>query len=185
MPSASQTQAPPGKDGLAAVPICADDRLAVLDGGTRVSFEGSDPGDADRCLVEWSGRSHQLYFGFWNHDRPTPMSDEARSALRTALTGPVGTTASFSAQHGQLWDRVTVTHTSNGSSLVAGQPRPALELQVVRHDAAGRPDVRAETRFWIDRATGVLLRSESITPMANGQVSITTSWEINSLHPSG
>jgi hypothetical protein len=171
--------------GLASVPSCADDTLATLDGGVRVSFEGSDPADADRCLVEWSGRSHPLYFGFWSHDPHEPMSEEARAALRTALTGPVGTQASFETERAQLWKGVTVAHTGNSTATVEGKPRPAIELQVVRHDAEGRPEVRAETHFWIDRATGVLLRSESVTPMANGGVTRTTSWEVGSLQQAG
>jgi hypothetical protein len=41
--------------------------------------------------------------------------------------------------------------------------------------------VRAETRYAIDRATGVLLRSQSVTPMADGEVTTTTSWQIEQI----
>jgi hypothetical protein len=58
-------------------------------------------------------------------------------------------------------------------------------LRVVRHDALGRPDVRAETRYTIDRATGVLLRSENVTPMADGGVTTTTGWQIGTLGEAG
>lgn len=159
--------------------------MATLDGGVQVSYLGSDPDDADKCLVQWLGRSHQLYFGFWSDEKSAPMSDEARAALRAALTGPVGTEAAFDAQKAQLWKNVTVRHTANGTAIVDGTPRPALELQVVRHDAEGRPEVRAETRFWIDRRTGVLLRRESVTPMADGEVTKTTSWQVGSLQQEG
>jgi hypothetical protein len=84
-----------------------------------------------------------------------------------------------------LWKRVTVTHVANTTIDIAGQPRSALELRVVRHDAAGRPEVRAETRYAIDRATGVLLRSQSVTPMADGEVTTTTSWQIDRLTHAG
>jgi hypothetical protein len=60
-----------------------------------------------------------------------------------------------------------------------------LELQVVRHGSHGRPDVRAETRYAIDRATGVLLRRQSITPMADGRVTTTTSWQVGTLNQAG
>ena len=113
------------------------------------------------------------------------MSNEARDAVRTALTGPVGTETSFQTQRARLWSRVTVTHVANSVVNVAGEPRPALVLRVVRHDAGGRPDVRAETRYTIDRATGVMLRRESVTPMADGEVTTTTSWQIGSLEANG
>lgn len=113
------------------------------------------------------------------------MSNAARQAVRTALTGPVGTQTSFEAEHARLWNRVTITHVANSLVTVAGERRPALELRVVRHDANGRPDVRAETRYTIDRATGVMLRRESVTPMADGEVTTTTSWQIGSLDANG
>ena len=113
------------------------------------------------------------------------MSEAARAAVRTALTGPVGTTASFAAEHARLWHRVTITHVANSVVDVAGKPRPALELRVVQHDSFGRPEVREETRFTIDRATGVMLRRASVTPMADGEVTTTTSWQIKSLNANG
>ena len=54
-----------------------------------------------------------------------------------------------------------------------------------RHDALGRSDVRAETHYTIDRATGVLLRSESVTPMADGGVTRTTGWQLDTLGQAG
>ena len=101
------------------------------------------------------------------------MSEAAREAFRTALTGPVGTEATFDTQGAKLWKRVTVTHVANDTVDVAGGPRSAVELRVVRHDAEGRADVRAETLYAIDRATGVMLRCESVTPMADGEVTQT------------
>jgi hypothetical protein len=153
--------------------------------GVRIGYLGSDPGDPQRCLLRWSDRAHPLYFGFWSSGPEAPMSDAARAAGRAALTGRVGTTASFEAERARLWHRVTITHVANSVVDVAGKLRPALELRVVRHDASGRPEVREETRFTIDRATGVLLRRASVTPMADGEVTTTTSWQVESLNANG
>ena len=171
--------------GLSTVPDCAADESAILANGLRITYLGSDPDDPQRCLLQWSDRSHPLYFGFWSSDSKVPMSEEARVAFRVVLTGPVGTEASFSEQRSLLWNQVTITHVANGVVDLAGQLRPALELLVVRHDALGRPEVRAETRYMIDRQTGVLLRSESVTPMADGKVTTTTSWQVGKLDLAG
>lgn len=182
---ASANAAAADNAGLSAIPDCAADGSATLAEGVQVGYLGSDPDDPNRCLLSWANRSHPLYFGFWSSGPNEGMSDEARAAVRSALTGPVGTEASFNAEGALLWKRVTVTHVANTVVAVAGKPRPALELRIVRHDANGRPDVRAETRFTIDRATGVLLRRESVTPMADGGVTRITSWQIDSLNASG
>jgi hypothetical protein len=174
-----------GNAGLDRIPDCAADASATLAEGVRIGYLGSDPSDPQRCLLRWADRMHALYFGFWSTGPEAPMSDEARAAVRAALTGPVGTEASFQTADARLWDRVTITHVANTVVLVAGQRRPALELRVVRHDALGRPDVRAETRYAIDRATGVMLRSEDVTPMADGGVTKTLGWQIANLTASG
>jgi hypothetical protein len=185
-PPTAQAPSPVATDaGLDKVPRCADRASATLAEGVRIGYLGGDPDDPQRCLVSWLDRSHALYFGFWSSSPSSPMSEEARAAVRSALTGPVGTKAAFEARHAQMWDRVTVTHIANPLVDVAGQKRPGLELQVVRYDAAGRPDVQAETRYTIDRATGVLLRRQSVTPMADGGVSRITSWQIDRFDRAG
>ena len=171
--------------GLGAIPGCAADASATLAEGVQVGYLGSDPSDPQRCLLRWADRAHALYFGFWSTTPEAPLSGQARAAISTALTGPVGTEGSFETEHAHLWSRITITHFANPVVDVGGQPRLALELRVVRHDALGRADVRAETRYAIDRTTGVLLRSESITPMADGEVSTITSWQLGSLNARG
>ncbi|MEJ0018207.1 MAG: hypothetical protein WDN25_16915 [Acetobacteraceae bacterium] len=177
--------APAVTAGLGAVPGCAEGVSATLADGVRIGYLGSDPEDPQRCLLRWSGRSYPLYFGFWSVDSQTPMSDEARAAFRAVLTGPVGTEASFQTGRARLWSRVSIAHIGNTAVEVAGRRRPAVELRVVRHDAFGRPDVRAETRYTIDRATGVMLRRASVTPMANGEVTTTTNWQVGVLQEAG
>jgi len=94
---------------------------------------------------------HPLYFGFWSPNPKRPISEQARQAFLTALTGPVGTEAMFRDDDARMWNDVTVTHTANRVVDVAGHQRPALELSVVRHDALGRADVRAEMQYLIER----------------------------------
>jgi len=171
--------------GLPAVPDCAAGISATLSDGLRIGYRGSDPNDPDRCLLDWSGRSYPLYFGLWSTGPNLPMSDNARAAFRAALTGPVGTEADFEMRRASMWKRVTVTHVANSMVEVSGTMRSALELRVVRHDAQDRPDVRAETRYAIDRATGVLLQQQTVTPMADGKVTTTTSWKIGALDLAG
>src|SRR5262245_41717204 len=89
--------------GLLTIPGCADGGTATLAGGVHISYLGADPDDSQRCLLQWSGRSHALYFGFWSPDPRTPMGEEARAALRAALMGPVGTEASFETRRARLW----------------------------------------------------------------------------------
>jgi len=171
--------------GLGAVPDCASGGSAILADGVRVGYLGSDPTDPQRCLLEWSDRPHPLYFGFWSPNPKRPISEQARRAFFAALTGPVGTEALFRDDDARMWDDVTVAHAANRVVDVAGHPRPALVLHVVRHDALGRSDVRAEVHYIIDRATGVLLRSESVTPMADGGITRTTGWQLDTLHQAG
>jgi hypothetical protein len=176
---------PQGTAGLAAVPACAGGMNATLAGGATVTYAGNDPRDAGLCVLRWSGRSHDLYYGFWSATSPNEMTDEARQAFRSALTGPVGTETAFNATHARMWRSVTITHASNGTVTIAGKPRPALEFKTVQHDAEGRSPVRAEIHHWIDRATGVLLRQQSVTPMRDGGQMVSTTWELDALHPSG
>src|SRR5215471_6384705 len=117
--------------GLPAVPDCAAGMSATLSDGLRIGYQGSDPNDPDRCLLDWSGRSYPLYFGLWSTGPDLPMSDNARAAFRAALTGPVGTEADFEMQRATMWKRVTVTHVANSMVEVSGTMRSALELRVV------------------------------------------------------
>jgi hypothetical protein len=126
-----------------------------------------------------------LYFGFWSSDSRSSITEEERVAFQAALRGAVGTETSFDSHRAKLWKRVTVTHLANSTVSIANQPRPALELRVVHHDAHGRPRVRAEAHYWIDRATGILLRRQSVVPMANGKLQTTTTWQISAITPAG
>jgi hypothetical protein len=158
---------------------------STLAGGATVTYAGSDSRDADLCVLRWSGRSHNLYYGFWSATSRNEMTDEVRQAFRAALTGPVGTETAFNANHARMWHRVTITHVSNDTVTVAGKPRPTLELKTVQHDAEGRSPVRAEIHHWIDRATGVLLRQQSVAPMRDGGQMVSTTWEVDALRPAG
>lgn len=176
---------PTDRAGLPSDLTCASNLMGTLRNGVRVNYQGRDDNDADLCRLDWSGRSHSLYFGFWSAYGHVPLAPKARTAFRTALTGPVGTETTFDEHHARLWNRVTVTHTANTTVTVSGVPRPVVELRVVQHDATGRPGVHAENRYRIDRVTGALLSSKVVTPMANGKQMTSTTWQIDLLDRSG
>ena len=48
-----------------------------------------------------------------------------------------------------------------------------------------RPGVVAETRYWIDRATGIVLRSAVVAHLADGTEQATTTWEVETLQRAG
>src|SRR6187551_502776 len=87
---------------FSVVPTCASGASANLADGLRIKYLGSDPDDPHRCMVQWSDRAHPLYFGFWSAEPKAPITEEARAAFLTALTGPVGASASFPMQGGRL-----------------------------------------------------------------------------------
>src|ERR1700756_1834069 len=105
-PTSAVTRADPSRvtdAGLSPVPECATGASATLADGVQVGYVGSDPHDPQRCLVEWSDHSHPLYFGFWSPGLERPISEQAREAFSTALTGPVGTEATFNDPDARMW----------------------------------------------------------------------------------
>ena len=134
--------------------------VATLAGGVQIGYRGSDPDDPDRCLLDWSGRSHPLYFGLWSTG-PDLADERRRPARRSAPRSPAqwAPRPRSRCNARSLWKRVYGHPCRQHHHRRRRRAAAALELRVVRHDAAGRPEVRAETRYTIDRATGVLLRS--------------------------
>ena len=166
---------------LAAVPPCADDLVATLSDGVRVEYDGADPADRETCLMRWNGRTHRSYAGFWYSGRTGKRSLGERRAIRAAMTGPVGTRAEFDDARAGLWGRVEVEHVGSPVLPVDGARRRTVLLRVVKHDARGRARVRAETLNWIDVRTGIALKKQSVTQLADGSRTAATTWAVERL----
>ena len=156
----------------------------TLNNGLAVDFQGASQ-DPDVCLAAWQGEPHQFYLGFWGDGLSYRGAPDERDAVRTALTGPVGTQAAFRPRAARLWGEVTVEHVANPVLLIAGQRHPTVELRQVMHDAHGRESVQAESLIWVDQATGIPLQRKTVTRMADGSDSAATTWLVQSLAPEG
>ena len=179
---------PPPRAGLPSVPPCASGLTATLSTGASVAFLGADPADPDICLRRINARPYRYLLGFWGGGRARPGSTVERQALRTAMTGPVGTKVDFALpRRGALWiwQSATVTHLGDPSlPMATGAPRRTILLRVVRHGPPDRPGVAAETRWWIDWTTGIPLKQQDVIRMAHG-VEHRTVWQVRSLATPG
>lgn len=180
--SSAEASAPGSTDAvLAVVPPCSDGVTATLTHGMVVRYQGADPNDPEVCVVEWQSRAHRYLAGFWSGGRFRNATQEERTAIRQALTGPVGTKASFEDTRADLWGRVTVEHVASPGLPVKGGLRRTVQLQVVRHDAHGRPNVRRETLHWIDVQTGIALKQQTVTRLSSGERQVHTTWQVQQL----
>ena len=166
--------------GLAQVPSCERNATAILDSGLIVHYEGADPSDPQVCQVRWQRRSRRFFAGFWGSGRYRKALAAERKAILDALTGPVGTKTIFQDTRAALWGRVTVEHVANPTLTLVGRPRGTVKLKIVRHDAFGRSNVRV-SEHWVDRQTGVLLKRQSITRLATGEIEPFTTWRVTEL----
>jgi hypothetical protein len=164
---------------------CSDGLTATLRGQLEVEYLGSHSADPDLCVVQWDGKPHYYYLGFWNLDRPDKLTQREQEALRRVLDGPPGTQVEIDAGSGRLWRAASVTHMADPVVTLNNERRATAEIWVVRHDALRRPGVMAETRYWIDRATGIVLRSAVVAHMADGTEQATTTWEVETLQRAG
>ena len=171
--------------GMRTIPPCPDDVAATLTSGLTVHFDGAAADDPDVCIQRWDSRTHRYYLGFWGNGRFREGTPEQRQAIVAALRAPVGTAIQFDLRRKTrlaLWGSATVQHVDNERLLVGDKPRPTVKLRVVLHDSLGREAVKAESLYWIDRATGVPLRKEIVTRMADGETWHTTIWQVRALH---
>ena len=174
--------------GLRTIPPCPDDVAATLTSGLTVHFDGAAADDPDVCIQSWESRTHRYYLGFWGNGRFREGTPEQRQAIIDALKAPVGTSIQFDLHRKTrlaLWKSATVQHVENEPLLVGDKPRPTVKLRVVLHDSLGRDAVNAESLYWIDRATGVPLRKEIVTRMADGETWHTTIWQVRALQDEG
>lgn len=185
-PGASQAATAPSP--MPPPDACADDLTATLRNGVVVRFQGAAPDHPALCVQSWNGREHRYVLGFWGSGRARAATPGEQQAIRTALSGPIGTKASFRMHSGDrrlaLWNRATITHVGNAEISIDGRPRPSIALRVERHDALHRPGADAESMIWIDCATGIPLRKEMVVQSEEGIERYTT-WEIRSLESSG
>lgn len=175
-----------GRGGLAAVPACPSDVTAVLSSGPAVHFKGPTEDDAAVCVQTSNGKSYRYYLNFWGDGRFRHGTPDQRHALRSVVEGPVGTEVKFDLprrSHLALWKSASVTHVANAHLVVGGRTRPTVKLRIVKHDSLGRADVTAESLYWIDGLTGIPLKKQVVTRMADGDVERTTTWRVVALHP--
>lgn len=169
---------------LPADPPCPDNLTAVLVNGVAVRFMGAEAGDPETCVQQWNGREHRYFLGFWGNGQFEEASAQQRQALSAVLRGPVGMTATVNLPAPTsmaLWKSATVTHEANTSLEVGRHKRAAMKVRVVRQDAPGGAEVTAETLYWLDRASGVPLRKQTVTRLADGQTWHITTWEVSAL----
>jgi len=172
------------KGSLPADPPCPDNMTAVLASGVAVRFMGAAAGDPETCVQRWNGREYRYFLGFWGNGRFQQASPQQRQALAAVLRGPVGMTTTVrlpAPTEMALWKSATVTHEANTSLEVGRHKRPVMKVRVVRQDAPGGKDVTAETLYWLDRASGVPLRKQTVTRLADGQTWHITTWEVSAL----
>jgi hypothetical protein len=170
---------PPVK--LSAVPDCPDGQTATLSDGLVVHYSGADRQDSSTCLVQWNGRTHRYLLGVVAKAPRQIVSPGEREAIRTALLGPVGTISEFEDAQATLWGRVTVEHLGDPVLRLKTGPRRTVLLRIVRHDAHGRPNVRAISLHWVDARTGIVLKQQVMTEMDNGQKVTSDVWSVESL----
>ena len=173
---------------LPADPPCPDNLTAVLANGVAVRFMGSAANDPETCVQQWNGREYRYYLGFWGNGRFEQGSPQQRQALAAVLRGPVGMSATVelpAPTQMALWRSATVTHEANTSLQVGTHRRPVEKVRVVRQDAPGGKEVTAETLYWLDRESGVPLRKQTVTRLADGQTWHITTWDVSSLQWAG
>jgi hypothetical protein len=173
---------------LPADPPCPDNLTAVLASGVTVRFMGAAASDPQTCVQTWNGREYRYYLGFWGNGRLEEGSPQQRQALAAVLSGPVGMTATVELHaptQMALWRSATVTHEADTSLQVGSHKRSVVKLRVVRHDAPGGKEVAAETLYWLDRESGIPLREQTVTRLADGQTWHTTTWDVSALRWAG
>ena len=157
---------------------------ATLNTGVAVDFHGAAPGHPQTCLRRMNGHTYRYFLGFWGDGRFQEGTKAERTAIRQALTGPVGTTVSFPLPRPTplaLWYSASITHLGNPRlTLGHAPPRRTLLLRVERHGAPNRPDVTTETLWWLDRATLIPLKREEVVHLARG-TERQTAWQVESL----
>jgi len=166
---------------IEAIPRCQAEGSAKLDDGLVVDFKGAALDDPLVCLVSWKGRTYRYFAGFWGSGRYRRGTVEEREAVRRVLLGPVGATATFEDTRASMWGRVTAEHVANPVLALKSGPRRTALLRVVKHDELDRAQVQAERLYWVDAHTGIALKRQVVTRLANGETRFDTTWKVERL----
>ncbi len=166
---------------IEAIPPCQAEGSATLRDGLTVNFKGAALNDPLVCLISWNGRTYRYLAGFWGSGYYRRGTAEEREAVRRVLLGPVGATATFEDTRAGMWGRVTAEHVANPVLVLKSGSRRTALLRMVKHDELGRAQVRAETLHWVDAHTGIALKRQVVTRLADGETRVDTTWRVERL----
>ncbi len=174
------SSAPTATSSLTEAPSCPNGLKARLETGLIVKFEGSVASDPSICIQEWGGKRYEFCLGLWNDLRVERGARDQCSKLNAIMQAPAGTTVSLDLST-RLWKSAVVTRETGDSLVISHRQRPTMKLRVVRQGLVARPGTMAESLYWVDRATGVPLKKQSVTRMTDGHIQRVTTWRVASL----
>ena len=167
---------------VAAPPAaCPPQPLRVTRSAGGVSdYLGVYPGIPDLCRLTRADGSGEFYYGVWRSD--WPGAGQAYPAIKTVMTGPTGTRASFITRSypGMQW---TDSFINEGVEpvMVDGRRYMALRLAHEREGIEGNT-YHSIITTWRDVATGIALRTveDQISGQSYGPQ---TTWNALSVAP--
>ncbi len=142
-------------DGPAACPT-SPTRVVRSAGGV-TEYTGTFKGIPELCAMQRPDGAGYFYYGAWRSD--WPGAGDAYPALRTVLSGPAGTRASFTTHSvpGMQWVD-TLANEGTGTLVVDGQPHVVLQLAHERTGFDGNT-YHSIITSWRDVRTGVTLKT--------------------------
>ncbi len=177
-PPASVRTPPPAQQAMALQPpaaatartggaaVCpAVGTEAVRSDGSTIVYAGSDAATPTLCLYR-SG-SGRLYFGVV--DPLENVASATAAAIRTLLSGAVGTKVAYDDIGRSAFFRREWTFIGDETVTIGGEPRRAAHLVDHRTGQAGTR-VEYQVHYWIDRADGMVLARRQEYLSGNRQI---------------